>query len=86
MDFQISLEVSFQNDKELSVFWNSMKPELLGTTKGKRSTIEASRTSNKILFNLHARDSTALRASINSILQLFKVIEDTLEITNSVDS
>ena len=77
------IELVFSNP-ELSRFaYNSFLPEL-NSKKSNRSVINVKLSSKSLLFYIKSRDITAYRASINEIINLGKIIEDTIEIYDSI--
>ena len=77
------IELVFSNP-ELSRFaYNSFLPEL-NSKRSNRSVINVKLSSKSLLFYIKSRDITAYRASINEIINLGKIIEDTIEIYDSI--
>ena len=77
------IELVFSNP-ELSRFaYNSFLPEL-NSKRSNRSVINVKLSSKSLLFYIKSRDITAYRASINEIINLGKIIEDTIEIYESI--
>ena len=52
----------------------------LDTGKKDRANIKISKSSNKILFEVNAKDSIALKASINSVIKGLTIYEKTKEL------
>jgi len=78
-----NIEFIFSNP-ELSKFaYESFLPEL-NSKRSDRSVIHMSLNNESLLFNIESRDITAYRASINEIINLGKIIDDTLEIHDSM--
>ena len=77
------IELVFSNP-ELSRFaYNSFLPDL-NSKKSNRSVINVKLSDKTLLFYIKSRDITAYRASINEIINLGKIIEDTIEIYDSI--
>ena len=77
------IELVFSNP-ELSRFaYNSFLPEL-NSKRSNRSVINVELSNKSLLFNIKSRDITAYRASINEIINLGKIVEDTIDIYDSI--
>ena len=77
------IELVFSNP-ELSRFaYNSFLPDL-NSKKSNRSVINVKLSDKALLIYIKSRDITAYRASINEIINLGKIIEDTIEIYDSI--
>jgi tRNA threonylcarbamoyladenosine modification (KEOPS) complex Pcc1 subunit len=69
---------------ELSEFaYNSFFPDL-NSKRSNRSVINVKMSNKSLIFYVKSRDITAFRASINEIINLGKIIEDTIEIYDSI--
>ena len=75
-----SFSIKFPTEQDAVIFLNSYMPEH-GTIPKKRSTTSLKQMGDKIIFNIKAKDITAFRATMNSILQfgnvVFKIVEKT---------
>ena len=77
------IELVFSN-RELSNFaYKSFLPEL-HSKRSNRSVINVKLSNESLIFYIKSRDITAYRASINEIINLGKVIEDTIEIHDAI--
>jgi tRNA threonylcarbamoyladenosine modification (KEOPS) complex Pcc1 subunit len=77
------IELAFSKP-ELSKFaYNSFLPEL-NSKRSNRSVINVKLSNKSLLFYVKSRDITAYRASMNEIINLGKIIEDTIEIYDSI--
>ena len=70
--------MKFDTKEDASIFYASYMPEH-GTLPRNRSHVALQQSMENIIFTINAKDVTAFRATINSILQfgniVFKVIE-----------
>ncbi|MHA1109957.1 MAG: KEOPS complex subunit Pcc1 [Promethearchaeota archaeon] len=73
-----SLSLKFDTEEDATIFYTSFMPEH-GTIPRKRTEVALEQSKENIIFTIKAKDVTAFRATINSILQfgniVFKVIE-----------
>ncbi len=73
------IELSFQDSETAKVVHDSLKPEEL-LPKADRAEIEISIRENILSLDIDARDTAALRATINSFLRWAAVARDTTNI------
>ena len=77
------IELVFSNP-ELSRFaYKSFLPDLR-SKRSSRSVINVKLSNESLFFYIKSRDITAFRASINEIINLGKIVEDTIEIYDSI--
>jgi len=73
-----TLSLKFDTEEDATIFYTSFMPEH-GTIPRKRTEVDLKQSADNIIFTIKAKDVTAFRATINSILQfgniVFKVIE-----------
>jgi len=75
------LRLEFPSEKEARIFWESLKPETESPATP-RSHVRVEREGSLLIFSFEAKDTTALRASLNSYLSwlhLLKKVHETLE-------
>lgn len=77
-----TFSMKFITEQDATIFYNSYMPEH-GANSKKRSKISLCKSNDKIIFTIKARDVTAFRATINSILQFGNVV---YKIVEKVDS
>ena len=77
------IEFIFSDSKISKFAYESFLPEV-NSKRSDRSVIHISLNDESLVFNIESRDITAYRASINEIINLGKIIDDTLEIHNSM--
>jgi len=74
-----TIELIF-NDSQIRDFsYNSFLPEF-SKLKMKRSMMTIEKKNYSLIFQIESSDITAFRASINDIISLGKIIENTLEL------
>ena len=76
-----SLRLKFPSEKEARIFWESLKPETESPATP-RSNVRIEQKGAFLIFSFEARDTTALRASLNSYLSwlhLLRSIHEMLE-------
>jgi len=72
------IELAFENAKVADVIYRSLKPEeLLPESTGCRASI--TRMKNVLCLEIDAKDTTALRAALNSFLRWAMVARDMTE-------
>ncbi len=71
--------IKFSNSNLCDVAYQSFLPDF-NTKKSPRSTITMEKKSNSLTFNIKSIDITAFRASINEIINNFRIFDHTLEI------
>lgn len=72
-----TIRVEFANQRLAAIVLEALKPETK-TSPTQRSNVEIRRDGRMILLHFKARDTTALRASINSYTRWVMLVEDTL--------
>ena len=77
------IELVFSNPDLSRYAYNSFLPELK-SKRNNRSITHIRLNNESLLFYIKSRDITAYRASINEIINLGKIIEDTIEIYDSI--
>lgn len=78
-----SIELIFTNPNFSRFAYESFLPEM-NSKKSDRSIINMRLNNESLVFDIESRDITAYRASINEIINLGKIIDDTLEIYDSM--
>jgi len=76
------LRIEFPSEKRATVVLNALRPETK-VSPTQRSRVEVKREGRNLTFFFEARDTTALRASINSYTRWVMAIEDVLSETES---
>lgn len=69
------IEVSFKDTKTAEIIRDSLKPEEL-LPKSARAEVEVATRENILSLDIEARDTVALRATINSFLRWAAVARD----------
>ena len=79
--FSISaqIELKFKDPQIRDFSYNSYLPEYKKVSTN-RSKISISKEQNSLLFFIESTDITAFRASVNDIISLGKVVENTLKL------
>ena len=77
------VELIFSDPKLSKFAYESFLPEL-NSKRSDRSVIHISLNDESLVFKIESRDITAYRASINEIINLGKIIDETLEINDSM--
>ncbi|MFX1256459.1 MAG: KEOPS complex subunit Pcc1 [Promethearchaeota archaeon] len=75
---QSTIELKFNNPETRDISYNSFLPEY-NELKSKRSKIIIKKKNNSLIFYIKSTDITAFRASINDIIALGKIIEQTIK-------
>ncbi|MBD3354183.1 MAG: hypothetical protein GF364_22060 [Candidatus Lokiarchaeota archaeon] len=75
---QSSISLHLNSIDDAAIFLNSFTPELK-TMPTRRSKLVISQEKSKILFQINAKDVTAFRATINSVLQFSNVVTKTID-------
>ena len=78
-----TFSLKFPTENDAAIFYNSYMPEH-GTIPKKRSEISVQLSGIAIIFTLKAKDITAFRASMNSILQFGNVVYKVVEKVDSI--
>jgi tRNA threonylcarbamoyladenosine modification (KEOPS) complex Pcc1 subunit len=77
-----TLSLKFDTPKDATIFYRSYIPEH-GTIPRKRSQVSLLQAEDEIKFTIQAKDITAFRATMNSILQFGNIV---LKVVKKVDS
>ena len=72
MKVQIVVNIEVPSKKELQVVMQALEPETK-LTSSSRSKVSLSTEGNKLILYLEAKDSSAMRAAVNSYLRLIDV-------------
>jgi len=72
MKAQAIVKLYFSSKRQLYVVLNSLKPEIK-TSSTKRSKVDIFTETKKLVLNFKAKDTSALRAAINSYLRLINM-------------
>lgn len=78
-----NVELIFSDSKLSKFAYESFLPEL-SSKRIDRSVIHMRLNDESLVFNIESRDITAYRASINEIINLGKIIDDSIEIHDSM--
>jgi KEOPS complex subunit Pcc1 len=77
---EIQLEVELDSPKEAEIVYEALKPEIISSNSSQsRSWMKL--TDRKLILDIRARDSTSLRASINSYLRWINLSCQILELS-----
>lgn len=74
---QARIWIEFASEKRATIVLDALKPET-ATSPTQRSRVEVKREGRNVIFYFKARDTTALRASINSYTRWVMVIDSVL--------
>jgi KEOPS complex subunit Pcc1 len=66
------VHLNFSSKKQLQVVLNALKPEIKNSST-KRSKVDIFSETKKLVLDFKAKDTSALRAAINSYLRLINV-------------
>ena len=80
MKAQAIVHLNFSSKKQLSVVLNALKPEI-ETSSTKRSKVEIFPRNQKLVLDFRAKDTSALRAAMNSYLRLINVVMNLQNLT-----
>ena len=72
MKVQVIVNIVFPSEKELKVVLHALEPETK-LSSSSRSKVSLSTEGNKLILDLRAKDSSAMRAAVNSYLRLIDV-------------
>lgn len=75
IETESKIELSFKDNETAQIVYNSLKPEEL-LPKSTRAEINISIRENILSLDIDARDTAALRATINSFLRWAAVARD----------
>jgi KEOPS complex subunit Pcc1 len=81
MKAQATVRLFFSSEKQLQVILQALKPEI-ETSSTYRSKVIMTAKGQGLVLDFIARDTSALRASINSYLRLIGVAMDIQKFTN----
>jgi len=82
---QAIIRIEFPSEKRATIVCDALRPET-ETSPTQRSKVEVKREGRNLIFSFKAKDTTALRASINSYTRWVMVIEDVLSMTESFEA
>ncbi|UCE57825.1 MAG: hypothetical protein JSW19_01110 [Candidatus Bathyarchaeota archaeon] len=71
--------LSFSSEKQMKVVLEALKPETK-TAATRRSKVQIKSEGNELTLNFKARDTSALRAAINSYLRHVNMLVDLLKL------
>lgn len=74
-----TIRIEFPSEEKAAIMLNALKPET-ETSPAERSSVEVEQYGKQLILTFKARDTTALRASINSYTRWVKAIDDVLSI------
>lgn len=72
MKAQAIIRLNFSSEKQLKVVLEALKPETK-TPPTRRSKVQMKGEGNSLTLNFRARDTSALRAAVNSYLRLISM-------------
>jgi KEOPS complex subunit Pcc1 len=76
---EIQLEIQLNSKKEAKIIYEALKPEIKSSHSSRtRSWVQIN--DNKLILEVQARDSTSLRASVNSYLRWINLSCQILEL------
>ena len=78
MKAQAIIRLNFSSEKQLKVVLEALKPETK-TPPTRRSKVQMKGKGNSLTLNFKARDTSALRAAINSYLRWILLTKTVLE-------
>ena len=81
MKAQATVRLFFSSEKQLQVILQALKPEI-ETSSTRRSKVIMTAKGQGLVLDFMARDTSALRASINSYLRLIGVAMDIQKFTD----
>ena len=73
--------IKFSNSNICNIAYQSFLPDF-NTKTSPRSKITMDKNNSSLIFNINSNDITAFRASINEIINNFRIFDHTLEIYN----
>ncbi len=80
-----SIQIEFSSENRAIIVLNALKPETKESPT-QRARVDVKRDGQKLTLLFEAKDTTALRASINSYARWVMVIEDVLSMTESFEA
>ena len=78
MKAQAIIRLNFSSEKKLKVVLEALKPETK-TSSTRRSKVQIKGEGNSLTLNFRARDTSALRAAVNSYLRWILLTKTVLE-------
>jgi tRNA threonylcarbamoyladenosine modification (KEOPS) complex Pcc1 subunit len=78
MKAQAIIRLNFSSEKQLKVVLEALKPETK-TSSTRRSKVQMKGEGNSLTLNFRARDTSALRAAVNSYLRWILLTKTVLE-------
>jgi len=79
MKAQAVIRLNFSSEKQLKVVLEALKPETISPST-RRSKVQMKSEGNSLTLNFKARDTSALRATINSYLRQTNMLIDVLRL------
>jgi KEOPS complex subunit Pcc1 len=76
---EIQLEVELDSQKEAEILYKALKPEIK-SSHSSRTTSSVKIKDKKLILEVQARDSTSLRASVNSYLRWINLSRQILDL------
>jgi len=83
MKAQAVICLNFSSEKKLKVVLEALKPETK-TPSTRRSKVQMKSEGNRLTLNFRARDTSALRAAINSYLRWILLTKTVIESVNGL--
>jgi len=83
MKAQAIVRLSFPSEKHSKIVVRALEPETK-TTPARRSSVRIEGKERSLTLNFEARDTTALRASINSYLRWIVLVNEACSILESL--
>jgi len=80
MKAQAKIRLNFMSEKQLHVVLEALKPEI-ETSSTRRSKLYMSTEGQCLVLDFRAKDTSALRAALNSYLRLISVATDLQKFT-----
>jgi len=79
MKVQAIIRLNFSSEKQLKVVLEALKPETISPST-RRSKVQMKREGNSLTLNFKARDTSSLRATVNSYLRQTSMLIDVLRL------
>jgi len=79
MKAQAVIRLNFSSEKQLKVVLEALKPETISPST-RRSKVQMKREGNSLTLNFKARDTSSLRATVNSYLRQTSMLIDVLRL------
>lgn len=83
MKAQAIIRLNFSSEKQLKVVLEALKPETK-TSSTRRSKVQMKGEGNSLTLNFRARDTSALRAAVNSYLRWILLTKNVLEFVSEL--